>query len=361
MTRSPRRSFVYLGWQGNANFGDDLLHETWAAALDVPLAVQAPLNPRDYLRSAPRFVLDRLRTAGSERVVLLGGGTSVGFAAWAEHARLAVRNFGASGIVGTGLGAAAGSDTYSLAQQRQRWDAWRSLDGLRVAGVRGPITQVEVTSHLAPVEICGDPALLWPLVCPVAPVSPRSPDRRRIGVSLGSDPRSRFDVDTVAAAVDEYARMTGADQVVALALSSADHASARLLSDRLGTPSVVHEYSDVAETMAVIAGCDLVVSERLHGAVAAVALGVATVPLSYASKCDDFWSSVTGRPAPITVGHTTDDLVRAMQGAAVERAEIARQVSGLQGRLLQVRDELTAWRLGTRSTADLLTPSAVPA
>lgn len=361
MTRSTRRSFVYLGWQGNANFGDDLLHETWAAALDVPLAVQAPLNPRDYLRSAPRFVLDRLRTAGSERLVLLGGGTSVGFAAWAEHARLAARNFGAAGIVGTGLGAAAGSDTYSLAQQGQRWDAWRSLDRLRVAGVRGPITQIEVAAHLGPVEICGDPALLWPLVRPVTPVSPGTRGRRRIGVSLGSDPRSRFDVGTVAAAIDEYARTTGADEVVALALSAADRATAHRLCDRLDTSSVVHAYTDVAETMGVIADCDLVVSERLHGAVAAVALGVATVPLSYASKCDDFWSSVTGRSAPITVGHTTDDLVRAMHDAAVDRAEIARQVAGLQDRLLRVRDDLSAWRHGARSTADLLTPSAVPA
>jgi polysaccharide pyruvyl transferase WcaK-like protein len=358
MTNKTRRSFVYLGWQGNANFGDDLLHDTWRAALDDPLAVQAPLNPRDYLRTAPRFALDRLRAVGAERVVLLGGGTTVGFAAWAEHARLAVRNYGAAGLVGTGLGAAAASDTYSVAQQRQRWEAWRSLEGLRIAGVRGPVTEDEVTSHLGPVTISGDPALLYPLVRSV----PRPPlGTGRIGVSLGSDPRSRFDVDTVAAAVDEHARATGATEVVTFALSSADRASANLLSDRLRTPSVVHTYTDVAETMAAIAACDLVVSERLHGAVAAVSLGIATVPLSYASKCDDFWASVTGHAAPITVGHSVDDLVTAMHGAAASRVGIARRVGELQDRLQLIRSELVAWRQGTRSTRELLTPISVAA
>lgn len=356
MKPPTRRSLVYLGWQGNANFGDDLLHETWRAALDDPLAVQAPLNARDYLRGAPRFGLDRLRTLGAERVVLLGGGTSIGFASWAEHARLALRNFGADCLVGVGLGAASASDSYSLAQQRQRWEAWRTLGRLHIAGVRGPLTQDEVSAHLMPVDISGDPALLYPLVRHV----PR-PARaaRRIGVSLGSDPHSRFDVDTVAAAVDEHARGVGADEVVTFALSAADQDTARQLSDRLTTASAVHAYTDVAVTMAAIGSCDLMVSERLHGAVAAVSLGIATVPLSYASKCDDFWASVTGRAAPVTVGHSADDLVDAMRTAEQERAGIADRVGELQERLQRIRGELLAWKSGTRSTTDLLTTSAV--
>lgn len=358
MIPRTRRSFVYLGWQGNANFGDDLLHETWQAALDDPLRVEAPLNRRDYLRAAPRFLRDRLRTLGSERVVLLGGGTTVGFESWAEHARLAARYHGAAGVVGTGLGAAAGSDTYSLDQQRQRWGAWRSLDALRIAGVRGPITAAEVSRHLRPITISGDPALLYPRVRTV-----RRPTGAggRIGVSLGSDPRSRFDVATVADAVDAHALETGTTQVVALALSDADRLAAHALAERLRTPAVVHTYTDVGDTMDVIAGCDLVVSERLHGAVAAVALGVPTVPLSYASKCDDFWMSVTGQRAPVTVGHTTDELLRAMRAAEGAGVGIARRVTELQDRLEQVRRELTDWRRGVRPTVDLLSPGAVPA
>lgn len=359
MTPTDRRSFVYLGWQGNANFGDDLLHETWRAALDDPLDVEAPLNARDYLRRAAAFARDRLRTRRSERVVLIGGGTTVGFAAWAEHARLAVRNYAAAGIIGVGLGAAASSDAYALERHRQQWAAWRDLDRLRIAGVRGPITEDEVTTHLGPVTISGDPALLYPLVRPVQPAG--DPGARRIGVSLGSDPTSRFDVDTAAAAVDAHARATGADQVVAFALSVPDQSVARALSDRLRTPSVVHEYTDVAETMSVIAGCNLMVSERLHGAVAAIALDVPTVPLSYASKCDDFWASLTGHPAPITVGHTADDLVQAMQGADAVRSQIAGAVLVQQEHLAGIRRELTEWRRGARSTADLLTPTTAPA
>ncbi|WIE72645.1 polysaccharide pyruvyl transferase family protein [Curtobacterium sp. MCJR17_020] len=359
MTRSDRRSLVYLGWQGNANFGDDLLHETWRAALDDPLDIVAPLNARDYLRGAASFARDRLRTRRAERVVLIGGGTTVGFAAWAEHARLAARNYGAAGIVGVGLGAAASSDTYALDRHQQDWKAWHDLDRLRIAGVRGPITELEVTTHLGPVTISGDPALLYPLVRSVQPAG--APGERRIGVSLGSDPTSRFDVEAVATAVDAHARATGADQVVAFALSVPDQSVARALSERLRTPSVVHEYTDVAETMSVIAGCDLVVSERLHGAVAAVSLDVPTVPLSYASKCDDFWASLTGHPAPITVGHTADDLVRAMRQADTVRSAITGAVFAQQERLEGIRRELSEWRRGARSTTALLDPSGASA
>ncbi|QZQ55981.1 polysaccharide pyruvyl transferase family protein [Curtobacterium sp. TC1] len=359
MTPTDRRSFVYLGWQGHANFGDDLLHETWRAALDDPLDIVAPLNARDYLRGAASFARDRLRTRRAERVVLIGGGTTVGFAAWAEHARLAARNYVAAGIVGVGLGAAAGSDTYALDRHQQDWEAWHDLDRLRIAGVRGPITELEVTTHLGPVTISGDPALLYPLVRPVQPAG--TPGERRIGVSLGSDPTSRFDVETVATAVDAHARATGADQVVAFALSVPDRAVARTLSERLRTPSVVHEYADVAETMSAIAACDLVVSERLHGAVAAVSLDVPTVPLSYASKCDDFWASLTGHPAPITVGHTADDLVRAMRQADTARSAITGAVFAQQERLEGIRRELSEWRHGVRSTTALLDSSGASA
>ncbi|WIE65327.1 polysaccharide pyruvyl transferase family protein [Curtobacterium sp. MCLR17_036] len=350
--KSTRRSIVYLGWQSNGNFGDDLLHETWRAALDDPLDVEAPLTTRAYLRALPRVARERLRLVGSERVVLLGGGTTIGYRAWAEHARLAVRNYGAAGVVGVGLGAAARTDAYALSRHPQQWSAWQELDGMRLAGVRGPITADEVTEHLGPTTVCGDPALLYPLVRSVEPTG--TPGRRRIGVALGSDPQTRFDVETVAAAVDEHALATGTHEVVAFALSRPDRAAARALSERLVTPSTVHEYTDVATTMSVIAGCDLVVSERLHGVVAALALDVPTVPLSYASKCDDFWSSVTGGPAPVSVGHSVDALVRAMLGADTVRAEATGAVFALQERLEGIRRELVDWLRGDRSTVSLL-------
>lgn len=357
--KPSRRTLVYLGWQHHGNFGDDLLQETWRAALGDPLELEAPLTTRAYVRSARRFARDRLGLVGSERIVLLGGGTTVGFEAWAEHARLAVRAYGADGVLGVGLGAAARTDAFSIARHRQRWDAWQQVPGLRIAGVRGPVTVDEVTANLGPTAVCGDPALLYPLVRPVDPAP--GDGRRRIGVSLGSDPCSRFDVDTVASAVDEHARAVHADEVVVLALSTPDRPVARALTERLRTPSVLHEYTSVPETMSVIAGCDLVVSERLHGTVAAVALGVATVPLSYASKCDDFWSSITGHPAPIAVGHTAEDLVHAMQDADRVRQESAGAVFVLQERLEGIRRAILDWKHGRRSAADLLGPTGVSA
>ncbi|MFJ4076272.1 polysaccharide pyruvyl transferase WcaK-like protein [Curtobacterium sp. PhB25] len=351
MTRStPPRSFVYLGWQGYGNFGDDLLHETWRAALRHPLDVEAPLTRRDYARRSPRFVRDRARLIGRERLVLLGGGTTVGFASWAGHVDRATRYFGATGTIGLGLGAAAADDSYSLGTQPQQWDAWRSLDRFALHGVRGPLTEHEVTTNLCPVDVVGDPALLYPeLVHVQRTVRPDG----RIGVSIGSDPTTRFDVDTIAEAVDRHAAATGTTEVVAFALSGADRMAAHGLAARLRTPAVVHEYIDVPTTMAAIAGCDLVVSERLHGAIAAVSLDVPTVPLSYASKCDDFWRSVTDGPAPLTVGHDVDELVHEMQIATRHRDGIRARTAELRERLGSVQQRLLDWHTAGSPTAEL--------
>ncbi|ROS65389.1 polysaccharide pyruvyl transferase WcaK-like protein [Curtobacterium sp. PhB172] len=354
MTRTTPRSFVYLGWQGYDNFGDDLLHETWQAALAHPLDVEAPLTARHYLRRAPRFATDRARLFGRERVVLLGGGTTVGFATWAGHAGRAQRNYRAAATIGLGLGAAASHDSYALGSQPHDWDAWRALQDFVLLGVRGPLTEHEVREHLCPTEVVGDPALLYPQLVPV--VGSAHPGGR-IGVGLGSDPHTRFDVETVSAAVDRYAGAHDVAEVVVFAFCPADVATARAVSARLRTPATVHTYTDVLTTMQTIAGCDLLVSERLHGVVAAVSLDVPTVPLSYASKCDDFWSSVTGLPSPITVGHDVDELVAAMEAADALRTTIRPRTAELQRRLTAVQRSLVSWRAGTTSTAELRTAS----
>jgi polysaccharide pyruvyl transferase WcaK-like protein len=352
------RKIVYLGWQGQGNFGDDLLHATWSAALDDPLDVLAPLERRDYGRRFGTFLRHRARVAGTERIVLLGGGTTVGFRSWSQHAALAHRAFGARAVVGTGLGAAIASDTYSTHHQPQDWAAWRALRDFRLLGVRGPATEREVGEHLAPTRVIGDPALLYPRLRPVQPAN----GPRRIGVALGSDPRSRFDLDTVATAVRDHAEASGAAQVVAFALSSADRTTAHEFAARVGVEARVHEYvpGDVHATMEELAGCSTVVSERLHGVVPAVALGLPTVPLSYASKCDDFWMSVTGTTCPIGVDSDTSDLAAALRHAE-QTVPVAQRVDELQTVLADVSAGLRAW---LRGTADLdqatLGPSPTP-
>lgn len=351
------RDFVYLGWQGYGNFGDDLLHETWRAALGAPLDVQAPLHTRAYIKRSPEIATHRVRTLGTRRLVLLGGGTSIGFGTWAGHARRAGLAYGAD-VVGLGLGAAESTDQHLLSSQPHDWDAWKRNTRFRLAGVRGPLSQHEVAEHLGPTEVVGDPALLYPLVRPVT-----TDGTRAIGVTLGSDPTTRFDVDAVAAVISRRATRDRSP-VRVFALSPSDRAVARDLAARIAAPVELHDYElDVHATMRAIASCRVLVSERLHGVIAAVALGVPAVPLAYASKCDDFWMSVTGTRPDTTVGASESTIASAVDTALdrpADTADVAHRVSAMQRSLQTLADRLTAWRAGTPLDLERLTRTETP-
>jgi hypothetical protein len=347
------REYVYLGWQGYQNFGDDLLHETWRAALGAPLDVEAPLHPRAYVKAGPTILGQRLRSIGSRRLVLLGGGTTIGFGTWAGHARRAGIAYGAEAVVGLGLGAAESTDQHLLAAQPHDWAAWRSNRRFRLAGVRGPLSRIEVERHLGPAEVVGDPALLYPLVRPVTPSGPRV-----VGVTLGSDPTTRFDVDTIARIVDARAAHDGLP-VVVFALSEADRSTARALASRITGTVTLHDYTgDVHETMQALASCTVLLSERLHGVIAATALGVPSIPLAYASKCDDFWMSVTGRRPTTTVGASGATIALAVDEAVRNPSPgIAPAVAAMQGALGTLAARLRAWHDGHPLELDQLTTS----
>lgn len=352
-TPDPARAIVYVGWQGFANFGDDLLHATWRAALEDVRMVDAPLTRRDYIRRFPRYLLDLARLGRTERLVLLGGGTTIGFGNWAGHLASAVARFRASGILIPGAGAVESTDTFALGLQEQAWDAWRALP-VRVLGVRGPLTALECARRWCPTEVIGDPALLYPLLVPVRPMPA---DRRVIGVCVGADPESRFDPAVVAEALRRH---VGSEDVLVriVQLSTADEGAVDALVSSLQGPVERVRYTgtdDVPKVMGAIAGCDLFVSERLHGAVAAVSLAVPTVPLAYASKCDDFWLSVSGERARVTVGHDVDDLVGAMDAALAPAAvaAVAARVSDLQARLTESVETIHSWVNGAVTTAEL--------
>src|SRR5881398_2657755 len=106
------RKFVYVGWQGHQNFGDDILLDVWRRLFGAAIAAQAPLHAKDYLRSAPGVLRDRARVR-DEADVLLGGGTALGFRSWAHHLRLATTAYGARTVVALGAGAAESSDAYA--------------------------------------------------------------------------------------------------------------------------------------------------------------------------------------------------------------------------------------------------------
>lgn len=349
-----RRELIYLGWQGNDNFGDELLYEAWKAALGHPLTKTAPLTLGRYLvKEARRFVRDRLGTIGSERLLLLGGGTTIGFGTWAAHTRLAQTMFSASGVLIPGAGAAERGDDTLLSSQPYDWDAWRAEPNVALLGVRGPLTALECARNWRHADVLGDPALLYPLhrTIDVAP-------RAEIGVCLGSGGHSKFDVGSVAAAVTQVADDLQAS-ITVFEVTRADAPVTRELVRRIGRPvRTVAFDGDVHAMMQEIAACRLFFSERLHGAVAASSLRVPTVPLAYASKCDDYWMSVAEERARIQPGASSDDLVREARRALepTQRDIRDRNVLLLQGRLEAAASRIRDWLGGGIPTRQLLTP-----
>src|SRR5450830_1871786 len=115
------RELIYLGWLGAKNFGDDLIYESWRAAIDRPLDLVAPLHCRDYIRHPISSTRSVLRARSGESVILLGGGTTLGFDIWARHVDLTQRVFGSARVVAAGAGAAASTDSYLTGLQEQDW------------------------------------------------------------------------------------------------------------------------------------------------------------------------------------------------------------------------------------------------
>ncbi|GIT80782.1 polysaccharide pyruvyl transferase [Leifsonia sp. LS1] len=350
--RPARRSIVYLGWQGNDNFGDELLYDTWKAALSSSLNDEAPLTLRRYLvTEAASFLRQRARTLGDERIVLLGGGTTVGFDAWADHAELALRMYGARALVAAGAGAARHDDPVTATRQPQDWRRWSQLEAFALWGVRGPSTQDECARAGLSAPVVGDPALLYPVVRPLesrlaAPA---------IGLCLGSEGTSAYSVPQIVDAINRYA-WTRDCEVVLFELTPADRPVTIAARRRLGNRArVVAFEGDVDAMMGEIAACAAFVSERLHGTVAAAAVGVPVVPLSYGSKCDDFWLSITGEMPRLSPTSRTSDVMAEVR-RCVEPAftgRVARAVEAAQRSLLECSRTLDAWQRGERDTASL--------
>jgi hypothetical protein len=348
-----RRELIYLGWQGNDNFGDELLYESWKAALAHPLTKTAPLTLGRYLvKEAPRFARDRIASLGAERLLLLGGGTTIGFGTWAEHTRLAQTMFSTAGVLIPGAGAAERGDDTLLTSQPYDWPAWRAEPNVALYGVRGPLTARECARSWRPADVLGDPALLYPLHRTIE-VEPEA----TIGVCLGSGGHSKFDIASVAAAVEMIADELQAS-VAVFEVTPADAPVTRDLARRIGrrVRTVVFD-GDVHAMMQKIAACRLVLSERLHGAVAASSLRVPTVPLAYASKCDDYWLSVAEERARIQPGATVDDIVDEARRSLEPRQRDLRDrnVGVLQGRLEATASRIREWMSGGISTGRLLT------
>lgn len=353
-TPTAAREVVYLGWTGHGNYGDELLLETWRLVLGVDTV--SPVTRRARLADL-RSAVHAYRSGRSvERMLLVGGGTVLGFQNWARHVADAARVYRADTVVALGAGAAESTDTFALGLQGQDWRRWARLRSI-LLGVRGPLTAVACEGTWNSPAVVGDPALSYPVAAGIEHVHDADGP---VGVSVGADPVSRFDPGSIAAAVRVLSSVD--TEIMLFALSPNDVAACHALQSELHRPSRIHRFDgDVRATTSEIGRCRLMLSERLHGAVAAVGLGVPTVPLAYASKCDDFWISVTGERPGVVPGSTGQQILDAATRALdpLERSAAAAQVEVLRRRLSVGVRRIADWREGIITTDQLRQPIPV--
>jgi polysaccharide pyruvyl transferase WcaK-like protein len=312
-----KQTLAYLGWQGRGNFGDDLIYEAWKGALPNYELITAPLYKSDLKGK----ILQALRLRFSRQVVgiLVGGGTVIGFANWARHIRRAQLLYGHRSVLLVGAGAAAYDDKKASQLQSLDWDAWKSIPGLKIAGVRGPLSQDALEREGLTSEIVGDPALLFSRRTPL-------PSSELLGISVGNGHGSAFDIAVLARAATDWALASPGRSIAIFTLALEDEpvvtAFDALVPASVRRRVITYAGQDVLTVLDEIALCTVFISERLHGAIAAASMEVPAISLSYLSKCDDFMRSI-GRGAFVVKDDITSDELALL----VERAQTGRDES----------------------------------
>ncbi|HWC81366.1 MAG TPA: polysaccharide pyruvyl transferase family protein [Pseudonocardiaceae bacterium] len=340
LTSDRTRTLLYVGWTGQHNLGDDAIADALIPRLPAIEPAHAPYRLGDFLG---RIAHGGLR-GSAYRALLLGGGTAIGRRNW----RLVLSATGATlarsrpwFLVGAGVEDPAfqGVNSFSGNGELTRWrDVLARFDAVTV---RGPRSVRLLDSVGVPARMVGDPALLHePAELPPA-------REKLLGINLGyGDDLWGHDhdrvVDAVAGLVRELAG--GRDwRVRAIVVNPADEPSARacLTSAGIGpdraevvvTPTTERFFTAVGE-------CTLLVAERLHALVLAVAAGVPVVGLEYQPKCADFLGSVGAAEHSVRTDQVSaTDLVERVTALAEDRpAESAR----LLGEVTILRKSLVA-------------------
>ena len=288
-----RRRVAYVGWSGNGNLGDDAMiaaHRLLLPGWDV---VQVPNHAG----------LTRLTDAALRRVsvVCLGGGTLVLNGHFRETLERLLRAAPDAPRVVLGVGVEdLGFREGRRAGVGAEVEAWRPLltqfDRVRV---RGPLSAGTLDSTGIEAVVTGDPALALPPQSPAAHgVATGTTAGTRVGVNFGvtDDLWGGDHAAFRATAVAAVGRLVAAGhQVALLATTTEDHAHLTRVAAECraaGTPVQGPNAVTLAALDTALAGCAVVVGEKLHALVLAARLGIPTLALEYRPKCRDFQLSV---------------------------------------------------------------------
>lgn len=316
----------YLGWTSFGNMGDEAINQAIAGRLpDDTRLVPVPLGPLALVGARGR--LGELR----QSPLVLGGGTVVGRRIWRFHLLqgLALTARSPARMIGAGVEDPAFARQGHLSERRElrRWR--RLLDRFARVTVRGPRSAELLAEVGVAAEVVGDPALLLE---PPWPENERPEPTDHIGIALGAaDDLWGHDqaavVDTTAAVL---AQLGSRWRFRFLVVNRGDRPDAERCAAVSGLPPSRWEIVEAAEPdgyQRAVAGCRLVVAERLHAGILAARLGIPPVMLEYQPKCRDFLRSVGQEH----LGRRTDrldvtDLVTLLDDVAGSAGVIAQEL-----------------------------------
>jgi polysaccharide pyruvyl transferase WcaK-like protein len=282
----------YLGYVGHRNYGDDALFDAITGQMmPGPDFEVADLPPFPRTLAARANALNDAVDLSRYTAMVVGGGTLIYRENYLDLAERSLKRGIPLLVAGTGVGDTeywkAHLPDGVLDGAVRRWN-----DVLREAvlvGVRGPRSVAAL--HAMGIESAtaiGDPALAVTMNVKLAPQRSEV-----IGINLGThDPiwgeQARVDREMVTFARGVIER---SKRVRFLAMSPIDVEIGKRLGAAIDSPAYEIAW-DPRTIESEIAGCDVVIGQRLHSVILAFAYGVPSLSLSYQPKCLDFLESV---------------------------------------------------------------------
>lgn len=340
-----RRStvFAYSGWAGEGNLGDDLMLEAHRAVLR-PHGVA--LLPRTRIAERLR-ALSRVPGGLAPATVLLGGGTLFGRADWWE--RIAAVRAVIPDVPWLAIGVGVEDEAFVADRaftDRAAMERWAEFAASwPILGVRGPRSCEMLESYGLRVEVTGDPALL--LSSSAAPVAARE---RLLGVAVAV-PEARWgDGRRAASAVEDALRMlrTLGWRFRFFVFSKWDAERTRAVCAALGERAEIRAPASTAELLRDLGECHVVLGERLHSVVMAVAAGTPSVAAEYRPKLRDFMRSIDREELALRLdragpAEVVDAVLRLAHDRDAQAAHLSGVVADLTARLRDAAGRAARW------------------
>lgn len=263
------KSVNYVGWLGHKNLGDEALYEVTRAIFKSFKLVPVETDWQDHSILSP--------------VTIIGGST--GIPEWFEWLRPTRYNY----VFGAGVKDPNfhGYD-YIFRDQLRVSVMIKKLKFFRLIGVRGNISRAILMKWGIQSEVIGDPCLS------LRPTNYSVKSEKKIAVSIGSDGILwGMNEERVFREVAKVCRKLIREEyeIILIPFWKENVSVLKKLAMEEGF-DFFDDWIDVKATLNLIAGCKMLIGQKLHSLVFSAAAATPFIGLEYQPKCYDFAQSV---------------------------------------------------------------------